>query len=140
LLGHVLELRARSQMSSAIRALLDLRPKRARPVRDEGSEADVAMEEVVSDYRRRVQRGEKVPVDGVVLEGRSAIDEDTLLRKSSSWALRRSSRAPIQGLADVVSGWFVPAAGTIAALAFVVWWLVGPVAAMGSLSSMPSPS
>jgi Cu+-exporting ATPase len=75
LLGQVLELRARSQTSSAIRALLDLAPKRARLVRDDGSEADTALEEVIPGNRLRVRPGEKVPVDGVVLEGKSAVDE-----------------------------------------------------------------
>jgi Cu+-exporting ATPase len=78
LLGQVLELRARSQTGSAIRALMDLAPKTARVVRDDGSEADLALEEVVSGDRLRVRPGEKVPVDGVVLEGRSAVDESMI--------------------------------------------------------------
>ena len=75
LLGQVLELRARSQTGSAIRALLDLAPKQARLVRDDGSEEDVALEMVVAGNRLRVRPGEKVPVDGVVLDGHSAVDE-----------------------------------------------------------------
>ena len=75
LLGQVLELRARSQTSGAIRALLDLAPKRARLVRDDGSDADIALEAVMPGQRLRVRPGEKVPVDGVVLDGTSAIDE-----------------------------------------------------------------
>src|SRR6516165_4228326 len=71
LLGQVLELRARSQTSSAIRALLDLAPKRARRLREAGSDEDVPLEDVVPGDRLRVRPGEKVPVDGVVLEGRS---------------------------------------------------------------------
>jgi Cu+-exporting ATPase len=78
LLGQVLELRARSQTGSAIRALLDLAPKHARLVRDDGSEEDVALEAVVSGDRLRVRPGEKVPVDGVVLDGRSAVDESMI--------------------------------------------------------------
>jgi Cu+-exporting ATPase len=75
LLGQVLELRARSQTSSAIRALLDLAPKRARRLRADGSDEDIPLEEVLPGERLRVRPGEKVPVDGVVLEGRSAVDE-----------------------------------------------------------------
>src|SRR6516165_504561 len=78
LLGQVLELRARSQTSSAIRALLDLAPKRARRLRDDGSDEDIALEEVIPGDRLRVRPGEKVPVDGVVLEGRSAVDESMI--------------------------------------------------------------
>ena len=75
LLGQVLELRARSQTSSAIRALLDLAPKHARRLREDGSDEDVALEDIVPGDLLRVRPGEKVPVDGVVLEGRSAVDE-----------------------------------------------------------------
>ncbi len=75
LLGQVLELRARFRTSSAIRALLDLAPKRARRLRPDGSDEDIPLEEVVPGDRLRVRPGEKVPVDGVVLEGRSAVDE-----------------------------------------------------------------
>src|SRR5215472_16327299 len=78
LLGQVLELRARSQTSSAIRALLDLAPKRARRLRDDGSDEDVPLGDVVPGDRLRVRPGEKVPVDGVVLEGRSAVDESMI--------------------------------------------------------------
>jgi Cu+-exporting ATPase len=169
LLGQVLELRARSQTSSAIRALLDLAPKRARLVRDDGTEADIALEEVVPGNRLRVRPGEKVPVDGIVLEGRSAVDEsmitgeplpvekspgdkvtgatvnttgtfvmraervgsDTLLAQIVQMvAEAQRSRAPIQALADTVSGWFVPAVIGIAALTFIVWSILGPPPAM----------
>jgi len=169
LLGQVLELRARSQTSSAIRALLDLAPKRARLVRDDGTEADIALEEVVPGNRLRVRPGEKVPVDGIVLEGRSAVDEsmitgeplpvekspgdkvtgatvnttgtfvmraervgsDTLLAQIVQMvAEAQRSRAPIQALADTVSGWFVPAVIGIAALTFIVWSIIGPPPAM----------
>jgi P-type Cu+ transporter len=75
LLGQVLELRARSQTSSAIKALLGLAPKTARMLRDDGTEADVPLDRVQPDDRLRVRPGEKVPVDGIVLEGTSAVDE-----------------------------------------------------------------
>ena len=78
LLGQVLELRARSQTNSAIRALLDLAPKRARLVNDDGTEEDVALEAVVPGQRLRVRPGEKVPVDGIVLDGHSAVDESMI--------------------------------------------------------------
>src|SRR6516165_4172281 len=78
LLGQVLELRARSQTSSAIRALLDLAPKRARRLRDDGSDEDIPLEDVIPGDRLRVRPGEKVPVDGVVLEGRSAVNESMI--------------------------------------------------------------
>jgi P-type Cu+ transporter len=78
LLGQVLELRARSQTSSAIRALLDLAPKRARRLREDGADEDIPLEEVVPGDRLRVRPGEKVPVDGVVLKGHSAVDESMI--------------------------------------------------------------
>jgi Cu+-exporting ATPase len=170
LLGQVLELRARSQTGSAIRALLDLAPKRARLVRDDGGEEDVALESVVPGQRLRVRPGEKVPVDGVVLEGTGAVDEsmltgealpvakgpgdrlsgatinttgsllmraervgsDTLLAQIVAMvAAAQRSRAPIQKLADTVSGWFVPAVILVAVVAFAVWAVFGPPPAMG---------
>jgi len=82
LLGQVLELRARSQTSSAIRALLDLAPKTARLVHEDGEEEDVALDEVQIGDRLRVRPGEKVPVDGVVLQGSSAIDESMITGES----------------------------------------------------------
>src|SRR5271167_4870344 len=78
LLGQALELRARSQTSSAIRALLDLAPKRARRLREDGSDEDISLEDVVPGDRLRVRPGEKVPVDGVVLEGHSTVDESMI--------------------------------------------------------------
>ncbi|MBV8133954.1 MAG: heavy metal translocating P-type ATPase [Alphaproteobacteria bacterium] len=82
LIGQVFELRARSQTGSAIRALLDLAPKHARLVRDDDSEEDVALETVVAGNRLRVRPGEKVPVDGVVLDGHSAVDESMITGES----------------------------------------------------------
>jgi Cu+-exporting ATPase len=78
LLGQVLELRARAQTGGAIRALLDLAPKSARLVKDDGREEDIPLEAVVPGMRLRVRPGEKVPVDGVVVEGHSAVDESML--------------------------------------------------------------
>jgi P-type Cu+ transporter len=78
LLGQVLELRARSQTNSAIRALLDLVPKVARIVRQDGSEADIPLEQVQVSDKLRIRPGEKVPVDGIVLEGHSAVDESMI--------------------------------------------------------------
>jgi Cu+-exporting ATPase len=170
LLGQVLELHARSQTNSAIRALLDLAPKRARRVRDDGSEEDIALEAVIPGERLRVRPGEKVPVDGIVLDGHSAVDEsmitgeplpvekapgdtvtgatlnttgsfvmcaervgkDTLLAQIVALvAAAQRSRAPVQQLADAVSGWFVPAVIIVAIAAFFAWALFGPPPAMG---------
>jgi Cu+-exporting ATPase len=75
LLGQVLELRARSRTGSALRSLLNLAPKTARRLADDGTETDVALAEIQVRDRLRVRPGEKIPVDGVVLEGRSAVDE-----------------------------------------------------------------
>ena len=82
LLGQVLELRARSQTSSAIRALLRLAPPEARRLRDDGTDEDIPLEHVQAGDRLRVRPGEKVPVDGVVLEGRSAVDESLVTGES----------------------------------------------------------
>src|SRR5207245_3558049 len=78
LLGQVLELRARSQTSSAIRKLLGLAPKTARIVRSDGREEDIALENVQQGDQLRIRPGEKVPVDGVVIEGRSSVDESMI--------------------------------------------------------------
>jgi Cu+-exporting ATPase len=165
LLGQVLELRARSQTGAAIKALLGLAPKTARKIDDNGSEEDIPLEHVKKDDKLRVRPGEKIPVDGVVLEGASSVDEsmisgepipvekktgdsvvgatvngtgsliiraekvgeDTLLSQIVQMvAEAQRSKAPIQKLADVVSGYFVPAVIGIAVIAFVVWLLVGP--------------
>ncbi len=165
LLGQVLELRARESTSGAIRALLDLAPKTARIIRDDGTEEEVQLDTVHVGDRLRVRPGEKVPVDGEVLEGRSAVDESMVTGESmpvtkevgataiggtmnQSGALvieakkvgrdtmlsqivqlvaeAQRSRAPIQRLADQVSGWFVPAVIVVAVLAFIAWSIWGP--------------
>jgi Cu+-exporting ATPase len=165
LLGQVLELRAREQTGGAIRALLDLAPRTARRVAADGSDSEVGIDEIVLGDRLRVRPGEKIPVDGEVLEGRSHVDEsmvtgesmpvlkeagaqvvggainqtgaflmradrigrDTLLSRIVQMvAEAQRSRAPIQRLADKVSGWFVPAVIAAAMLAFAVWAFVGP--------------
>jgi len=82
LLGQVLELRAREQTSGAIRALLDLAPKVARRVKEDGSDEEIALEHVVAGDRLRVRPGEKVPVDGVLVEGRSSLDESMVTGES----------------------------------------------------------
>jgi Cu+-exporting ATPase len=165
LLGQVLELRAREQTGGAIRALLDLAPKMARRVKSDGTDEDVSLDVVNVGDRLRVRPGEKVPVDGTLVEGRSSIDEsmitgesmpvtkevggkliggtmnqtggflmeagkvgrDTMLSQIVQMvANAQRSRAPIQRLADEVSGWFVPVVIGIAVIAFAVWMLVGP--------------
>jgi len=165
LLGQVLELRARSQTNAAIKLLLGLAPNSARRVAADGSESDVPMQQVQPGDVLRVRPGEKIPVDGVVTDGRSSVDEsmvtgepvaveksagdaligatvngtgsllmraekvgaDTLLAqivRSVSEAQR--SRAPIQRLADVVAGYFVPAVVAAAVMAFIAWVVWGP--------------
>jgi len=165
LLGQVLELRAREQTGGAIRALLDLAPKTARLVHGDGADEEVALDAVKIGDRLRVRPGEKVPLDGKVIEGRSAIDESMLtgesmpvgksvgdgviggtMNQSGAFVMRadkigrdtvlaqivqmvaqaQRSRAPIQRLADQVSGWFVPLVMAVAALAFVAWAIWGP--------------
>jgi P-type Cu+ transporter len=165
LLGQVLELRARAATSGAIRALLDLAPKTARRVRPDGSDEEVALDAVKVGDLLRVRPGEKVPVDGEVTEGRSALDESMVtgesmpvtkatgdkviagtLNQSGSFVMRAAkvgrdtllarivqmvaeaqrSRAPIQRLADQVSGWFVPLVIAAAVVAFAAWAMFGP--------------
>jgi Cu+-exporting ATPase len=165
LLGQVLELRAREQTGGAIRALLKLAPASARRLRDDGSEEDVAIDEVRVGNRLRIRPGERVPVDGSVLDGDSAVDEamvtgeslpvekqagakliagtlngtgtlvmraerigsDTMLgRIVALVGEAQRSRAPIQRLADAVSGWFVPAVLLVSVLSFAAWMVFGP--------------
>ncbi len=165
LLGQMLELRARSQTGTAIKKLLGLAPKTARKINPDGSELDIPLDKVHPGDSLRVRPGEKVPVDGVVVEGRSSIDEsmisgeplpvaktvndkvvgatvngkgsliiraekvgsDTLLARIVQMvAEAQRSRAPIQKLADLVAGYFVPAVIVSAIIAFLVWYLVGP--------------
>jgi len=165
LFGQVLELRARSRTGAAITALLGLAPKTARRIGGDGAETDVPLGEVQVGDRLRVRPGEKIPVDGAVLEGGSSVDEsmisgepipvekhagDTvvgatvngtgtlviraeqvgagtlLARIVRMVAEAQRSRAPIQKLADVVSGYFVPVVIIVAVVSFVVWYLVGP--------------
>jgi Cu+-exporting ATPase len=165
LLGQVLELRARSRTGVAIRALLNLAPRTARVLAQDGSEREAPLDEVQIGDRLRVRPGEKVPVDGLVLEGQSSVDEsmisgepipiektagdrvtggtingaggfvmraervgrDTLLAQIVAMVGQaQRSRAPIQRLADVVSGYFVPAVVAAAVVTFVVWMVAGP--------------
>ncbi len=165
LLGQVLELRARSRTGAAIRSLLGLAPKTARLIGNDGSERDVPLDSVRVGDRLRVRPGEKIPVDGVVLEGKSSVDEsmitgeaipvekekddrvtgatvngtgslivraervggETLLAQIVRMvAEAQRSRAPIQKLADQVSGYFVPIVVGAAVLTFAAWAVWGP--------------
>jgi len=92
LLGQVLELRAREATSGAIRALLDLAPKTARRVKDDGSDEEISLDTVQVGDRLRVRPGDKVPVDGVVLEGRSALDESMVTGESMPVTKEKDSR------------------------------------------------
>jgi P-type Cu+ transporter len=165
LLGQVLELRARRQTSSAIKALLDLNPKTARRVRADGSDEEISLDHIQRGDRLRVRPGDRVPVDGTVEEGSSAVDESMItgesmpvektpgikvvggtVNQTGSFIMRaeklgsetllaqivrmvaeaQRSRAPIQSLADKVSGYFVPAVLLVAVLTFIVWSVWGP--------------
>jgi Cu+-exporting ATPase len=169
LLGQVLELRARHRTGAAIRALLNLAPPTARRLDERGGEQDVLLEAVRAGDSLRVRPGDKVPVDGVVIDGASAVDESMVtgepipvektagdsvigatVNGTGSFVMRaervgsetllaqivrmvaeaQRSRAPIQKLADVVAGWFVPAVGIVALVTFLIWALVGPEPAM----------
>ncbi|MER9355699.1 heavy metal translocating P-type ATPase [Mesorhizobium sp. M0514] len=164
-LGQVLELRAREKTGSAIRALLDLAPKTARLIGEDGSDTDVPLVAVKTGDHLRLRPGDAVPVDGTVTEGRSSIDESMIsgeplpvektkgdaltggtLNKNGSLIMRaekvgsettlsrivelvakaQRSRAPIQGLADRVSFYFVPAVVLVALMAFAAWAIFGP--------------
>jgi len=166
LLGQVLELRARSKTNTAIKTLLNLAPKQAHRIVDEaGNEENVTLEHLHSGDKLRVKPGEKIPVDGVVIEGESNINEsmitgepllvqktkddiligatinkngtlimqakkvgsDTMLAQIVQMVSQaQRSRAPIQQLADTVSGYFVPAVVLCAIAAFVSWYIFGP--------------
>jgi Cu+-exporting ATPase len=165
LLGQVLELKARDRTSGAIKALLGLAPKTARRIGADDSEEEVPLDQVASGDILRVRPGEKVPVDGEVVDGRSSVDESMItgeampvakaqgaavtggtLNQTGTLTIRaqkvgretmlarivqmvaeaQRSRAPIQRLADQVSGWFVPLVIAIAAIAFAAWMLFGP--------------
>ena len=164
LLGQVLELRARGRTSMALRQLLGMAPKTARVIRD-GNETDIPLPHVQVGDLLRVRPGEKIPVDGVVTEGRSAVDEsmvsgepipvekeagarvtgatingtgslimraervgnDTLLAQIVRMVSEaQRTRAPIQRLADVIAGYFVPAVVVVSVLAFIAWSAWGP--------------
>jgi len=168
LLGQVMELRARHRTGSAIRALLGLAPKTARRIEPDGSENDVPLQNIQVGNRLRVRPGEKMPVDGVVIEGTSAVDEsmitgesipiekaagnevigatvngtgglvieallvggDTMLAQIVQMvSAAQRSRAPIQKLADVVAGYFVPAVVIASIATFVIWAALGPAPA-----------
>ncbi|CAN0655840.1 Copper-transporting P-type ATPase [Nitratireductor aquimarinus] len=168
-LGQVLELRARERTGSAIRALLDLAPKTARRIAEDGSEADVPLDDVREGDRLRVRPGDSIPVDATVEEGRSSVDESMItgepvpvekaegdpvtggtINKNGTLIVRadrvgsetvlsqivdmvakaQRSRAPIQGLADRVSFYFVPTVVLVAIIAFVVWAMFGPAPSM----------
>lgn len=165
LLGQMLELQARSRTGAAIRALLGLAPKTARRVRPNGVEEDVPLETVVRGDRLRVRPGEKVPLDGEVVEGQSFVDESMIsgeplpvekqpgnrvigatVNGTGSFVMvaqrvgqetvlaqivrmvsqAQRSRAPIQGLADAVAAWFVPAVIVAAIVTFAAWAQFGP--------------
>ena len=165
LLGQVLELRARSRTSSALKALLGLAPKTARVIRSNGHEEDIPLEQVQVGDRLRVRPGEKIPVDGVVLEGSSTVDESMVtgepipvekqsgkkvvgatVNGTGSLVMRaervgretvlaqivrmvseaQRTRAPIQRLADLVAGYFVPIVIVVAIVTFATWAFFGP--------------
>jgi Cu+-exporting ATPase len=168
LLGQLLEAKARSQTSQAIRTLLGLAAKSAHRLRD-GREEDVPADQIEKGDLLRVRPGEKIPLDGVITEGRSNIDESMLtgepipaekrdgdtvigatVNQTGTFVMRaekvgsetllaqivhmvaeaQRSRAPIQRLADTVSGYFVPVVIGIAILTFVLWAIFGPAPAM----------
>ena len=165
LLGQVLELRAREQTSGAIKALLGLAPKTARRIDAGGNDEEVALDLIGVGDLLRVRPGEKVPVDGEIIEGHSSLDESLVtgesmpvskdvgakviggtINASGGFVMRaerigsetmlarivqmvanaQRSRAPIQRLADQVSGWFVPLVIAVALMAFVAWAVWGP--------------
>lgn len=170
LLGQVLELKAREQTGSALRALLKLAPDSAHRIKEDESEEEVSLDKINVGDLLRVRPGEKIPVDGEVREGRSFVDESMVtgepipvtkeagakvigatINQTGSFVMKalhvgsdtmlsrivqmvsdaQRSRAPIQRLADTVSGWFVPAVILIAMLSFILWALLGPQPSLG---------
>jgi Cu+-exporting ATPase len=168
LLGRLLEARAKGQTSEAIKKLMGLRPKTARVIR-EGNEIDIPVEEVLVGDKVIVRPGEKIPVDGIVKDGKSAVDESMItgesipvkkepgdevigatINKTGSFKFEatkvgkdtalaqiiklvqdaQGSKAPIQRLADVISGYFVPIVISIAIATFVIWFNFGPSPAL----------
>ncbi len=168
-LGQVLELKARESTGGAIRALLDLAPKTAWRVSQNGTDEEISLDQIVVSDLIRVRPSDKVPVDGTVGEGRSTVDESMVtgeslpvtksagdsviagtINQSGSFVMRadkigrdtmlarivqmvaqaQRSRAPIQRLADQVSGWFVPLVIAVAILAFAAWAIWGPEPSM----------
>ncbi|MCL5962457.1 MAG: heavy metal translocating P-type ATPase [Chloroflexi bacterium] len=167
LLGRFLEARAKGQTSAAIKNLIGMQAKTARVIRNE-SEVDIPVEEVLIGDVIVVRPGEKIPVDGVIREGRSAVDESMItgesipvekdpgdevigatINKTGSFRFEatkvgkdtvlaqiirlveeaQGSKAPIQRLADVISGYFVPGVIAIATVTFLVWYFLGPAPA-----------
>jgi Cu+-exporting ATPase len=113
LLGQVMELRARSRTSAALRALLDLSPKTARLLAADGTEKDVPLEQIKSGDRLRVRPGEKVPVDGVILEGRSSIDESMVTGESVP--VEKSPNSKVIGATVNSTGSFIMRADRVGA-------------------------
>lgn len=169
LVGQVLELRARQKTSGAIKALMKLSPKTARIITENGQEKTLPLESIQKGDHLRVRPGEKIPVDGIILEGQSTVDESMVTGESMPVAKKdgqhviggtvngkggfvmsaervgsetmlsqivhmvneaQRSRAPIQRLADKVSGYFVPAVVGVAVLTFTLWSIFGPVPAL----------
>ena len=168
LLGRLLEARAKGQTSEAIKKLIGLRPKTARVKRD-GKEIDIPVEEVLIGDVVIIRPGEKIPVDGIITDGKSSVDESMItgesmpvkkekgdevigatINKTGSFQFRatkvgkdtalaqiiklvqdaQGSKAPIQRLADVIAGYFVPIVISIAIATFVVWFNFGPSPAL----------
>ncbi len=165
LVGQVLELRARDATGGAIKALLGLAPRTALRVDANGNDAEVAIDQIAVGDRLRVRPGEKVPVDGSIIEGAGSVDESSItgepmpvskaagakviggtVNTSGTFVMKaelvgsdtmlsrivkmvaeaQRSRAPIQRLADIVAGWFVPAVIAVSVIAFAAWSIWGP--------------
>jgi Cu+-exporting ATPase len=173
LLGQLLEAKARSQTGQAIRGLLGLAAKTAHRVRDD-KEEEVSVDAVEKGDALRVRPGERVPIDGIIIEGKSTLDESMItgepmpvekisgdpvigatVNQTGSFLMRaekvgnetllaqivhmvaeaQRSRAPIQQLADSVSGYFVPGVIVIALITFIVWAIWGPAPAFAYAQS-----